>query len=259
MLIPQIVWGQLLLETLISCVRWSYRSISCPFCFCSVYYLRMSRIILCWPMQWYWRKPAFVLFSFISNNCISPATWRPCAAVIAMELSSVEILSDSQLQEGKMPRGIFYKPFWYHQSFSETFGSDLFCLLTGDFFCVPPPAAKTRQRNATGGCDLTFSSEPGSLTGENEKCGTWRRNLPQHIRVHKVKSWKDVYKTEVPRLPLCTFCISSCTKQLIFSFTWFKWLIIYQNWLIFFIFSVKSIKSSCTQLVIRRLFQLEPA
>lgn len=142
MLIPQIVWGQLLLETLISCVRWSYRSISCPFCFCSVYYLRMSRIILCWPMQWYWRKPAFVLFSFILNNCISPATWRPCAAVIAMELSSVEILSDSQLQEGKCHAEYSTSPFWYHQSFSETFGSDLFCLLTGDFFCVSPPLQK---------------------------------------------------------------------------------------------------------------------
>lgn len=57
--------------------------------------------------------------------------------------------------------------FGYHQSLGEPFGSDLFCLLTGDFFffffsfsSLFPRAADGRRRNAAGGCDLTFSSEP---------------------------------------------------------------------------------------------------
>lgn len=54
--------------------------------------------------------------------------------------------------------------FGYHQSLGEPFGSDLFCLLTGDFFffflpSLFPRAAEGRRRNAAGGCDLTFSSE----------------------------------------------------------------------------------------------------
>lgn len=55
-------------------------------------------------------------------------------------------------------------------------GSDLFCLLTGDF--LSPSAAEE------GGCGLTFSAKPASHA-ENENCGTWWHNLPLHVSVDK--------------------------------------------------------------------------
>lgn len=44
-----------------------------------------------------------------------------------------------------------------------------------------------------------------ALSGENEKCDTWWRNLPQHIWVDKVKSRKDICSVDVLQLPLCIF------------------------------------------------------
>lgn len=77
-----------------------------------------------------------------------------------------------------------------------------FLFIDWRLFCFPLPqkgGSVMLQEAAT--WHLVLSP---ALSGENENCGTWWRNIPLHILADKIKSWKDVCNTDVLQLPLDT-------------------------------------------------------
>ena len=138
--------------------------------------------------------------------------WRLCCTVSAMELIffcwNIERLVVTRRQ---MPDVEYSARLLVSSVFQWNIWVWPFCLLTGDFFCLPllqKWGCVMLQEAVTWHLVLSLA-----LSGENEKCDTWWRNLPQHIWVDKVKSRKDICNVDVLQLPLCTLWKILCNSE----------------------------------------------